>query len=1274
MQIRLYWKMAIKRIILALWIGACAGFAQGQAPGIMGPQVYNFTSFSEKHNSRSAEMESLTDPALRSHPEYGVLPYNAPCEDCFELLEKRTEQGRYFVDNGTGGGRFHVQKSYGNIHYKDAAGRLITIDPQLYPTAEPGVYAASQQPVPTRLDLNAGYASIFSKGLELKLNQGTRLFHDAGGNLYSFPAPDASQTSVGRDGAKSRELWPGMDREQIFLEGRIKTNYLLTRAPQLQSGEGWLVFEDQWQLPAGFTLVRDDHGLVSREGWWLGELIVKNGMGEEVLRVRSPKLYDENPDLAAKAAGMDPTQPIIGYEVIDRGNGNYTFRTRVSVPWILRPERVFPITVDPLVTGTATYSLGDMGFTYDASCWNAGIYCAFPLLVNVPGNSQLTGCTFSGAYTSEVGGCGPLGDCLRSNAAFRIYGPCGFSPGGNNYWTCPGATTPGNCTGTALQAPALVTCIPAQCAPYNLNFEMRLFHCNCITGACDVSCHRMPNNSWIMNVSGQTVAFTNPVAPINASSTTICLGNTVTLTSSGSYGVAPLTYTWSLNNTFVPPLANGFSTVVTPSAAGPTTYYLQLTDACGQSVTSQININVVAPPTLANAGPDQTVCSSTATLGGNTLTAGTGTWTVISGGATVTTPSNPTSGVTNLGPGANVFQWTTTNPPCPQTQDLVTITRVLPPTPANAGANLNVCGNSTVFGATPATTGSGVWSYFSGPGGSTIVTPSSATSGLNNLNQGTYQFVWTTSNAPCPISTDTVLVTVAFQPPAATAGSDQIICADNVTLAANAASPGTGTWTYVSGPAGSTITSPNAENSTVTGLVPGTYLFEWSIANAPCPASNDQVSVTVVADPTPSNAGPDQEVCGTSTTLAGNVAVIGTGAWTQSSGPNAAVIANGADPFTGLSGLVPGVYVFDWTISNAPCNSTTSSVQVTVSEPPTVADAGPDQSLCGAPFITLAGNAATVGTGTWTVLSGGGSLTNANDPNTTVTGANPGISVFVWTIENGVCPPTMDTVVVSLFDQPVADFTADSVQGCTSFTVSFINNSTGATTSWDFGDGGTATSNGTEGIAYAYQTPGIYDVTIITSNGNCADTMTLSGFISVGQVPTVNFVANPTIPGEIEEGNSVDFTNLSSGATSYVWDFGDGDTSHAVNPTHVYDSVGAYCVTLMAWDSLGCMGSVTQCTLYVESGGFTIGNVFTPNGDGINDFFGAITTNSFRTFSLKIFDRWGHEIWEGSSVTDKWNGTQNGNEAPEGVYYFSVIGFRPDGELVEVTGNVTLVR
>ena len=345
----------------------------------------------------------------------------------------------------------------------------------------------------------------------------------------------------------------------------------------------------------------------------------------------------------------------------------------------------------------------------------------------------------------------------------------------------------------------------------------------------------------------------------------------------------------------------------------------------------------------ANAGPDQGVCGAVATLAGNTATPGTGTWTQVSGPATatITTASSPNTTVTGLtSSGAYVFQWTIAGSACtPATNDQVQITRSAGLTTANAGPNQTICrtnGNATMAGNT-ATVGTGAWSQVSGPVTATITTPSSPTTTITGMTTaGTYVFQWTISSGSCTPSTDQINVVVNAAPTTSNAGPDQAICSNTVTMSANSATTGTGAWTQVSGPVTATITTPSSPTTTITGMTTtGAYVFQWTITNAPCTASSDQVQITRNGAPTTANAGPDQITCTASgsATMAGNTATVGTGAWTQVSGPLTATITTPASPATTITGMTAaGTYVFQWTISNAPCTASSDQVNLTAAD------------------------------------------------------------------------------------------------------------------------------------------------------------------------------------------------------------------------------------------------------------------------------------------------------------------------------------------------------
>jgi PKD repeat protein len=148
---------------------------------------------------------------------------------------------------------------------------------------------------------------------------------------------------------------------------------------------------------------------------------------------------------------------------------------------------------------------------------------------------------------------------------------------------------------------------------------------------------------------------------------------------------------------------------------------------------------------------------------------------------------------------------------------------------------------------------------------------------------------------------------------------------------------------------------------------------------------------------------------------------------------------------------------------------------------------------------------------------------------------------------------------------PVADFTGSPTSGCVPLTVNFTDQSTGDITDWDwdFGDGG---SSGAQNPSHQYTSGGTYTVALTVTGPGGSDTETKTNYITVNVAPTAGFTGSPT-SGEVPL--TVNFTNQSSGAASYLWDFGDTQTSTATNPSHTYTQAGTYTVSLTATNSCG---------------------------------------------------------------------------------------------------------
>jgi PKD repeat protein len=145
---------------------------------------------------------------------------------------------------------------------------------------------------------------------------------------------------------------------------------------------------------------------------------------------------------------------------------------------------------------------------------------------------------------------------------------------------------------------------------------------------------------------------------------------------------------------------------------------------------------------------------------------------------------------------------------------------------------------------------------------------------------------------------------------------------------------------------------------------------------------------------------------------------------------------------------------------------------------------------------------------------------------------------------------------------PAADFSASPTSGAAPLPVAFTNLSTGSITSqsWDFGDGSSSTA---ANPSHVYGVAGTFTVSLTVTGPGGSDTRTRANLITVdapAQAPVADFRASPT-SGQAPL--SVAFTNLSTGSiTARSWDFGDGASSSAANPTHVYNRAGTFMVRL----------------------------------------------------------------------------------------------------------------
>jgi len=279
-----------------------------------------------------------------------------------------------------------------------------------------------------------------------------------------------------------------------------------------------------------------------------------------------------------------------------------------------------------------------------------------------------------------------------------------------------------------------------------------------------------------------------------------------------------------------------------------------------------------------------------------------------------------------------------------------------------------------------------------------------------------------------------------------------------------------------------------------------------------------------------------------------------------------------------------------------------------------------------------------------------------------------------------------DSVLINVFPNP--DFYLDSIVaiGCNPLNVQFddtVNTMANLSYIWQFGDGN---GSNRKNPSYTYDVPGTYNISLeIKTENNCSsDNLNKPSLVIVYPSPTAGFDFKPLVVDMRDP--TYRFNNLSSGASSYVWHFGDGDSSITFSPEHTYGDTGTYVVTLISTSADGCK-DVTRLNVFVKAYyKLEIPNAFAASnssngGDWRRDpegnrIFYPYTENpdAVKEFEMLIFNRWGELIFESNSIFNGWDGFYRGKASPQEVYVYKISLRWENGQSFEKMGDVTLFR
>jgi PKD repeat protein len=318
---------------------------------------------------------------------------------------------------------------------------------------------------------------------------------------------------------------------------------------------------------------------------------------------------------------------------------------------------------------------------------------------------------------------------------------------------------------------------------------------------------------------------------------------------------------------------------------------------------------------------------------------------------------------------------------------------------------------------------------------------------------------------------------------------------------------------------------------------------------------------------------------------------------------------------------------------------------------------------------------------------GNGTTTAINNPQANYT-ANGPYTVSLIASNTFGCTDTT-TQIYNVYPTPVVNFTPSSVLGCEAFGVTFSNETQdGNTYVWTFTDGGISTDSAP---SHVFQDSGVYGVTLIaTSFATCSDTLVMNNLITVNPSPTSDFGYNQLYSEGIPNGG-IQFLNMSEGAISYIWNFGDGaGTNTETHPEHQFPGVDTYNVTLISENQYQCRDTIVKPVKVDYFQGLFVPNAFVPNSAYEDLRYFIPKGKTLKEYKLQVFNTWGTLIFESDKLdgtgapVEGWDGTYLGEPCAQDVYVWKVeaifrndevwLGKEYSDKEIKNSGTVTLLR
>ncbi len=686
------------------------------------------------------------------------------------------------------------------------------------------------------------------------------------------------------------------------------------------------------------------------------------------------------------------------------------------------------------------------------------------------------------------------------------------------------------------------------------------------------------NGTFDPSISGEgtfelTYSYTNPatgcsntatktieVLPLPISDFTLaatqCQNQELGITNNSTGGS---NYSWDFGNGDTDNAATPNYSYTTP---GNHTITLTTSNNGGCSNTMTQNITVVALAEANFIASELTGCGTLDVEFSNTSTGDnlTYSWDLDNGNNPLNTFNPPTTTFTETNNENHTYSVTlTASNSCNSDVATINILVQAMPIASFTTESLEYCDNLVPFNNTSVGNPTSFYWDFGGLGSSSEENP-----GSFEFEMGTEPLDYTiTLEATNTCGTDIAQQTITILPAALTANftTDVVSGCAPLTINVTDESNGADEYNYNFGDGGAAVTTPSPTHTYNTA---GTYVINQEVANI-CNTDLHSITITVLALPDMSFTSTNTSFCsGQDVVFENNTTQVDNLLWT---------FGDGNFGYTPLASNVydlPGEYNVNLTATSTTTGCTGTMTQsITIHQTPEALFTPTTTSGCSpfeATFINQStGNVST----TWDF--GDGTFSDQTNSSHTFVNETSDSLVFTTTMtiisaEN--CSNTQETEI-TVKPSPQINFELSEYESCDyPVTVSTINNTTLADQySWNiFTQGTFNTSEPTVTLI----TPGDFPFTLIAQNNyNC--TAVETQIFTVHEKPQVNYLSN------INSGCSnleVQFNNQTTGANSFVWDFGDGTQSYDNSPLHIYLHPGHYDVNLKAFSEFGCTDSL----------------------------------------------------------------------------------------------------